>query len=114
MTDPAPPQDRTAALMTSLALGLVQAAYTQLGKLRNELTGKVEKNLEAAKVTIDTLAALELRTRNNRTDGETQVLERALAELKLNYVDELKKSSGEKLAAGEAATPQAETPSADA
>ena len=57
MTEAAPPQDRTAALMTSLTLGLVQAAYTQLGKLRNEITGKVERNLEAAKVTIDTLAA---------------------------------------------------------
>jgi hypothetical protein len=104
MTDPAPPQDRTAALMTSLALGLVQAAYVQLGKIRNDLTGKIDKNMDAAKVTIDTLAALELRTRGNRTDGESQVLERALAELKLNYVDELKKSTNEQVAAASPGT----------
>lgn len=112
MTDPAPPTDRTAALMTSLTLGLVQAAYTQLGKLRNELTGKIEKNLDAAKVTIDTLAALEQRTRNNRTDGESQIFERALAELKLNYVDELKKSSAENLASADGATPPPDPPPA--
>jgi hypothetical protein len=113
MTDPAPTQDRTAALMTSLALGLVQAAYTQLGKIRNEMTGKIEKNLDAAKITIDTLAALEQRTRNNRTDGESQVLERALAELRLNYVDELKKSTNEQVAAAASTAPEP-PPSPDA
>jgi hypothetical protein len=96
--------DRNAALMTSLVIGLVQAAYTQLGKIKNEMTGKIEKNLDAARVTIDTIAALELRTRGNRTESETQVLERALAELRLNYVDEAKKSAGEQMAA---ATPSA-------
>ena len=79
--------------------GLVQAAYTQLGKIKNDMTGKVEKNLEAARVTIDTLAALEHRTRGNRTEGESLVFERALAELRLNYVDEAKKSAGEQIAA---------------
>ena len=112
MTDPAPPQDRTAALMTSLALGLVQAAYVQLGKIRNDLTGKIDKNMDAAKVTIDTLAALELRTRGNRTDGESQVFERALAELKLNYVDELKKSTNEQVAASSGANDPPPSPDA--
>ena len=93
------PRDRNAALMISLVLGLVQAAYQQLGKLRNEVTGKVETNLEAARVTIDTIAALDLRTKGQRSDEESQILERALAELRMNYVDEVKK------AAAPAATP---------
>jgi hypothetical protein len=100
------PRDRNAALMISLVLGLVQAAYQQLGKLKNELTGKVEPHLDAARVTIDTIAALEVRTRGQRTDEESQVLERALAELRLNYVDEVKKAAG-----GEpAAEPPADEP----
>jgi len=86
-----PAKDRTAALMISLVLGLVQAAYQQLGKLRNEITGTVEPQLDAARVTIDTIAALEERTRGNRSDEESQVMERALADLRLNYVDEVKK-----------------------
>jgi hypothetical protein len=100
MTNPAP-RDRNAALMISLTLGLVQAAYQQLGKLKSEVTGKIDPQLDAARVTIDTLAALEDRTRGRRSDEETQVLERALAELRMNYVDEVKKA---------AAAPAAEAP----
>lgn len=106
------PRDRTSALMISLTLGLVQAAWTQLGKVKNEMTGKVERQLDAARVTIDTLAALEQRTRGQRSDEETQVLERALAELRLNYVDEVKKAaSGETGAEPPAADPGTSPPS---
>ncbi len=87
------PKDRNAALMMSLALGLVQAAYQQMGKIKNELTGQIERHLEAARITIDTLAALEQRTRGNRTDEETQIYQRSLTELRLNYVDEVKKAA---------------------
>jgi hypothetical protein len=95
------PRDRTAALMMSLALGLVQAAYQQMGKVKNELTGKIEHNLEAARITIDTLAALEQRTRGNRTEEETQIFQRSLTELRLNYVDEVKKSGAPSASPGE-------------
>jgi pantothenate synthetase len=87
------PRDRNAALMISLTLGLVQAAFQQMGKVRNEVTGKVETQLDAARVTIDTLAALEERTRGARSEEETQVMERALSELRMNYVDEVKKAA---------------------
>ena len=87
------PRDRNAALMISLTLGLVQAAFQQLGKVRNEVTGRVETQLDAARVTIDTLAALEERTRGTRSEEETQVMERALSELHMNYVDEVKKAA---------------------
>ena len=96
-----PPKDRTSALVISLVLGLVQAAYAQLGKIANPGTGKVdEPQLDAARVTIDTIAALEERTRGNRSDEETQVMERALAELRMNYVDEVKKRAAGAMAAG--------------
>ncbi|MGH7724117.1 MAG: DUF1844 domain-containing protein [Candidatus Eiseniibacteriota bacterium] len=114
------PQDRNAALMMSLALGLAQAAYQQMGKVKNELTGNIERNLEAARITIDTLAALEQRTRGSRTEEETQIFQRSLTELRLNYVDEVKKSgappapSGEPSAAGpsaaESSTEEGSTP----
>jgi hypothetical protein len=93
-------KDRNAQLFVSLVIGLVQAAYVQLGKIKNELTGQVEKNLEAARITIDTLAALEMKTKGNLSDEESDVLKRALTELRMNFVDELKKSA----AAGSAVT----------
>jgi Domain of unknown function (DUF1844) len=86
-------RDRNAQLFVSLVIGLVQAAYVQLGKVRNELTGQVDRNLEAARITIDTLAALELKTKGNLAPEEADVLRRALTELRMNFVDELKKES---------------------
>ena len=58
-------KDRNAQLFVSLVIGLVQAAYVQLGKVKNEMTGQVERHLEAAHITIDTLAALESKTTGN-------------------------------------------------
>jgi len=105
-------RDRSAALMISLVLGLVQAAYQQLGKIKNELTGKVEPHLEAARVTIDTIAALEERTRGSRSEEETQVMERALAELRMNYVDEVKKAAAAPAVEAEAEPGAAAAPAA--
>ena len=86
-------KDRNAQLFVSLVIGLVQAAYVQLGKVKNEMTGQVEKNLEAAHITIDTLAALEVKTKGNLATEEADVLRRALTELRMNYVDERKKDA---------------------
>lgn len=83
--------DRNSQLFVSLVIGLVQAAYVQLGKVKNDMSGKVEKNLDAARITIDTLAALELKTKGNLDEDEAGVLRRALTELRMNYVDEMKK-----------------------
>jgi len=85
--------ERNTQLFLSLVIGLVQAAYTQLGKVKNELTGTIDRNLDAARITIDTLAALELKTKGNLTDEEAEVLKRALTELRMNYVDETKKAA---------------------
>jgi len=85
---------RDAALFLQLVIGLQQSAMIALGKLKNPFTGKVEVQLEAARDTIDTLAALAARTRNNLEKDEARVLEHAIAELRMNYVDEVKKSSG--------------------
>jgi len=91
-------KDRNAQLFVSLVIGLSQAAYVQLGKVRNEMTGAVETNLEAARITIDTLAALEDRSKGNLTPEEAEVLRRALAELRMNYVVELKRTAGGQVA----------------
>ncbi len=52
---------RDAALFLQLVLGLQQSAMIALGKLMNPLTRKVEVHLEAARDTIDTLAASVVR-----------------------------------------------------
>jgi predicted NUDIX family phosphoesterase len=84
---------REAALFLQLVLGLQQAAMMALGKLMNPMNGKLERNLEAAKNTIDTLSAIESRTRGNLESDEQRVLTQVLTELRMNYVDELKKGA---------------------
>lgn len=91
MTESNPSRD--AALFLQLVLGLQQAAMVALGKLMNPMTGKLERNLEAAKNTIDTLGAIEARTRGNLEPDEQRVLAQVVTDLRLNYVDELKKGA---------------------
>jgi hypothetical protein len=83
---------RQAALFLHLLLGLQQSGMMALGKLMNPLTRQIEKNLDAARDTIDTLAAIEARTKGNLEPDEARVLQQVLTELRMNYLDELKKS----------------------
>ena len=83
---------RQAALFLQLLLGLQQSGMMTLGKLMNPLTRQIDQNLEAARDTIDTLAALEVRTRGNLEPDEARVLQQVLTELRMNYLDEVKKA----------------------
>lgn len=74
-----------------LVLSLQGGAMQQLGKIASPLTGKVERNLDMAKSSIDMLGMVRDKTEGNLTDEEKQLIEHALYELRLNYVDELKK-----------------------
>ena len=86
---------RQAALFLQLVLGLQQSGMIALGKLVNPLTRQIDRNLEAARDTIDTLAALEARTQGNLEPDEGRVLTQVLTELRMNYLEEVKKA-GEK------------------
>jgi hypothetical protein len=80
-------------LFQALVLQLGQAGWMALGKIANPMTGKIDRSLEMARLTIDTLGALETRTRGNLAPAEKGLLDRTLRELRLNYVDELKKET---------------------
>ncbi len=85
---------RQAALFLHLVLGLQQSGMIALGKLMNPLTRSIEVNLDAARDTIDTLAALESRTRGNLESDEARVLQQVITDLRMNYVDAVKKQGG--------------------
>ncbi len=91
MTDQSP--SRQAALFLQLVLGLQQSGMMSLGKLMNPLSRKIETNLEVARDTIDTLAALEARTKGNLEPDEQRVLTQVLTDLRMNYLEEVKKSA---------------------
>ena len=91
--------NRDAALFLQLILGLQQSAMMSLGKLMNPITRKVERDLDTARATIDTIEAIEIRTRGNLDTDEARVLQQVLADLRMNYVDEVKKAGSGKSSA---------------
>jgi uncharacterized protein DUF1844 len=66
-------------------------AWISLGKVAHPVTGKLERDLDAARQMIDLLAELETRTEGNRSADETRLLRGALTELRINYLEEMKK-----------------------
>jgi hypothetical protein len=75
-------------LFMQLVYMLHAAAMHQLGKVKNPLTDKVERDLAAAQSTIDMLDMLHERTRGNLSAEEAKFLSSVLMEVRLNYVDE--------------------------
>jgi len=61
-------------------------AMVFLGEIANPLTGKTEKNLEQAKLLIDTLILLRDKTTGNVTEAEKGLLDSSIYELQLKYV----------------------------
>lgn len=74
-----------------LILSLQAGAMQQMGKIASPLTGKIERDLNMARSTIDLLEMFERKTKGNLDDDEKRLLEHVLYELRLNFVDEQKK-----------------------
>jgi hypothetical protein len=62
-----------------------------LGKVVHPATGKIERNLDGARFSIDLLGMLEEKTRGNLTAEESKLLEQTLTNLRLNYIDEVRR-----------------------
>ena len=75
---------------------LSNSAFQNLGKFVNPITGKMDRNLMAAKGTIDLLSLLKEKTKGNLTKNEESVLSNSLANLQINYLDELKREEEER------------------
>lgn len=98
------------ALLVNLVLIFQNAAMQQMGKITNPMTGKVEKNLEQARFSIDMIDMLRSKTRGNLSSDLEKLLDTTLTNLRMNYVDEAnKEASGEGGAKGEAQPPEKET-----
>lgn len=67
---------------------LNSSALVNLGALDDPATGKKEKNIPAAKQTIDILGMLEEKTRGNLTKQEEDMLKHMLYDLRMIYVRE--------------------------
>jgi Domain of unknown function (DUF1844) len=83
--------EKSTSLFFSLIMTFQAAAMQQMGKIKNPLSDKIERDLQQAQLSIDILDMLQEKTRGNLSEEENKLLKGILQELKLNYVDEMAK-----------------------
>ena len=83
-------QQKLEASFSTLVLSIGSSAAMALGMAPDQ-SGKVTQDLGMAKLNIDLLLLLQVKTKNNLADDETQLLSRILADLQLKYVEEARK-----------------------
>jgi len=82
-------------LFIHLVNTFVQSAWLSLGKVKNPVTDKLDRNIEQATYYIDLLDMLQTKMKGNLSEWEEQYIIHSLSELKLNFIDEQKKGSEE-------------------
>ena len=78
-------------LFDQLISSLVHSAWVYLGKIKNPMNDKLEKNVEQASVQIDMLDMLFKRMTGNMSEEEDKYLGHVIRELKINFVEEKNK-----------------------
>jgi len=74
---------------SSFVFSLSSSALVSLGAIPDPNSGKMEKNLSMAKQTIDLLAILRDKTRNNLTQEEEILFDHLLYDLRMVYIKEV-------------------------
>ncbi|MBI5471356.1 MAG: DUF1844 domain-containing protein [Ignavibacteriae bacterium] len=85
--------DKDSQLFLQLIFMYHAACMEQLGKVKSTITGKIERNLDAAQGTIDLLDMLKVKTKGNLSHDEERFITELIRELKLNFVDEKAKDA---------------------
>ena len=82
-------------LFITLISSLTSQAWIQLGKIKNPVNDKIEKNLDAASMSIDMLTMIQEKTKNNLDEYESKLLEQSLNDLRMNFVFEKNQTSSD-------------------
>jgi hypothetical protein len=81
-------EKNTAQLFMQLVMQNQQMAMISLGKVKNPVSDTLDKNLEYAKLSIDTLDMLIQKTKGNLSEYEEKLLAETVNQLKIIYVEE--------------------------
>lgn len=74
------------ALFSNFVMGLASAALIEMGIVADPSTGKTRLRKEQAMQHIDMLAMLQEKTRGNLSADEKTLIERAITDLKMQFV----------------------------
>jgi len=72
----------------SFLFSMSTAVFVNLGAVADPATGEINRNLPLAKQTIDLLALLREKTRNNLSKEEEDLFDHLLYDLRLRYIKE--------------------------
>jgi len=86
------PKSQPPINFSTFVLSLSSSAAMSLGGYQDPVSGHIPKNLEIAKQSIDILGIIQEKTRGNLTEDEAKLLDSALYELRMRYVEEAEKS----------------------
>ena len=86
---------RDTFLFQHLVVMFQTLALQQMGKLTSPITGKVERDLHQAKITVDMLGMIQNRTEGNLEENEKKILDTVMMELQMNYIDETARAAEE-------------------
>jgi len=78
----------------SFIISLSSSALFHFGEIPDPTTNQKERNLPLAKQTIDILGLLKEKTAGNLDREENQLLESLLYDLRMRYVEQLKRDAG--------------------
>ncbi|MBI2357811.1 MAG: DUF1844 domain-containing protein [Deltaproteobacteria bacterium] len=76
---------------STFVIGLSTQALMHLGEIPNPLSGKVESALSVAKQMIDIIGILREKTRGNLDQGEKKLIDDVLYDLRMRYVEAVKR-----------------------
>src|ERR1700682_5546148 len=78
----------------SLVMSLATAAWSQLGKVPNPVTQKIEKDMDQARISIEFLRMIQEKTEGNLSVKEQELIDNMVSDLELNFADEVRKAEG--------------------
>lgn len=84
-------KEKNTQLFMYLVGSFEMSAMMAMGKIKNPVTGKTERDLTQAQFSIDIMDMLKEKTHGQLSEYEAKFLENTLGQLKLNYIDEAKK-----------------------
>ena len=69
----------------NLIMSLGSACWQHLGKVPNPFSGKIERDIKGAQVTIELLSMIKDKTKSNLTDEESKMLTETISNMQINY-----------------------------
>ena len=87
-------EDRDTALFVQLVMQQSNLALMLMGRVPNPQSGEVVQDIDAARLFIDQLEMLELKTKGNLNKEEAHLLKQSLMTLRLAFVEAVESPAG--------------------